>query len=297
MRRILWFGLMASGVLAGRPGHAQDKADTTYVHVGPDYFWGDKKSVGGTWEVRVARSIGASSVKPPATLMRSCLNIRPSPEGTFDLESTGALALDPDANPIPLRLHGSIGRWWSLYKPGCPSPNPNVPPVGGWYYGSVSLSLHVNGEGNQRLTEAAVDGGLEVLWTHSRATGNWRFVPSIDVSYDASKPVESALRDSLNTAKDPFQRAQLHAAWHIPLPAHFRLHANGRVWRAFGLASPVANAGADEGWFTAVDLGYAIERQIGRITLVELFVRRIDGKAPTDWQQREAWMIGLSSGK
>ncbi len=293
-------GVAFTGLFVTTVALAQDSPNATTAKVAPAYFSSDDtddKSVGASWEARLARAWTGSESASSTVPTTGCLGLRPAPEITAELATDGAAALDPDANSTPIRASGKVGLWWSLYKPGCPGPDPMQPPRGGWYFGSTMLSAHAKAEGNQRMTEATGLLGADLLWTHSAVTGVWPFVPSLQVAYSAAIPIRSEIRDALGEDDEVYQRGEAHAAWHIPLVARFWLHANVRGWKSWGLASSLADADADEGLFTAIDLAYRGEWKIGVISIPEIFVRRVDGEVPEDWQQRRTWMIGIVTGR
>lgn len=241
-------------------------------------------SAGLAWE-------GKAAVDRPLTTegLRSWLTAR--------LESSGAAALDPDANATPLALATDAGVFVTLYRPGT-FVEPGQPSRGGYDLGEVNVAVRAAAAGNQRLTETVASLGGELTYTWSRAGFWWRLIPSFRASYAAVVPLRSAKRDSLALGLERHRRADVHAAWHLPtFWPKLSLHANVRYWTASGLPRALDDAGADRGSFTAFDASYATGWRWARIGVPELFVRRVGGEVPEEFRQRRTWMIGIVTAK
>lgn len=277
------------------PLRSQDSL-ALHAKVSPGWFTGGgEKSIGARWDARwvgASKRLGHVALSPGG----SCVPVRPADEFAFDVETSGALALKQRANADPIRVSARGEFWRSFFNPGCPNANPDLPSTGSYYRGSGSVSAFLRGEGIQGSGEVDVSTGLELLYTHSRRDGWWIAMPSLQLVAGTAHPVQSAIRDSLAAGKEWLSREELHATWHLPLPALFRVDVNVRGWRTQGLADTLKSAGLDEGSFLAVDLTRTLRWRVGRVSIREIFVRRVEGQVPQEWKQQRSWMVGVASG-
>lgn len=158
-------------------------------------------------------------------------------------------------------------------------------------YGALGLGINANFEANQTFTEQNVEQGAELRYTNSSK----KFLPVVELSYLFVIPYRSDFREELNTENNMFQRFEARAFWAIRL-GQFLLNPDFRYFRSLDLAPVLRENGLDEGFHSAVSLGYVFgERDSGPQQFFEyIYLQYNRGQFPVYLDNRETIEAGIS---
>lgn len=164
-----------------------------------------------------------------------------------------------------------------------PEPSPD--------YGSLGLGINANYEANQTFTEQNVEQGAELRYTNSSK----KFLPVVELSYLFVIPYRSDFRDELNADTNMYQRFEARTFWAIRF-GQFLLNPDFRYFRSLDLVAILKENGLDEGFHSAVSLGYVFgERDSGPLQFFEyLYLQYNRGQFPVYLDNRETIEAGIS---
>ncbi|MGH7469274.1 MAG: hypothetical protein ACRENP_15075 [Longimicrobiales bacterium] len=220
----------------------------------------------------------------------------------WSADLSGAAALKSRAATEPLlRGAGAVGFRILLERTGgCP---PGGACVSTRRFGYVLVGARVAGELGQKAEEAEGALGAAIAYRSLvNPTGLWPLVPSLSAAYTISKPLRSALRDSLDAGLDAHRKLELAAIWNIGfahegLPDWFsRLHFQAE-WRRFseqGVPAAVDSVTRTHGTYLGAGGAYEITGLIPYVR--EFAVHWSQGEHATQKQRRKAWLIGVTIG-
>lgn len=207
----------------------------------------------------------------------------------FDMKLNGSILSKPAFNPNHQHLDVYFGYLVSFKKAQElqlgqePEPSPD--------YGALGLGINANFEANQTFTEQNVEQGAELRYTNSSK----KFLPVVELSYLFVIPYRSDFRDELNADNNLFQKLEARAFWAIRL-GQFLLNPDFRYFRSVDLAPVLKENGLDEGFHSAVSLGYVIgERDSGPLQFFEyIYLQYNRGQFPVYLDNRETIEAGIS---
>lgn len=158
-------------------------------------------------------------------------------------------------------------------------------------YGSLSLGLNANFEANQIFTEQNFEQGAELRYINESK----KFLPVVELSYLFVIPYRSDFREELNTENNMFQRLNARAFWAIRF-GQFLLSPDFRYFRSIDLAPTLEENGLDEGFHSAIELGYVFNpRESGPLKFFEyIYLQYNNGQFPVYLENRETIEAGIS---
>lgn len=212
-----------------------------------------------------------------------------------DVGTEGTAALEPDANPETIHASLSAGWFVALFEPPTdPDPtDPEAAPEGGFDYGSVSMGAAAEFESDQLFDEVNAVLGARMAYVNSRQDFPWPLLPGVRLEFGAVLPLATELSERVVA----HTRADVYAAWHVPLfTTPLTVHAELWYWNAFGADGESAAVRTLEGLFGSVALAYGFSVPLGQLTVHEVFVRWSGGEAPVRATDRRSWMIGIVVG-
>ncbi len=274
---ILCLAIAVAGVW---PAHAQQVARE--LRIAPAVFRGeDVTTVGARWSIRDAFGGNFRGDVYPRRMQA-------------EFSTTGAAALDPEANPETIRAGGAAGWFIALFRPPIdPDPtDPDAVPVGGFDYGSVSIGLSADVESDQRFREVNAALGGRVAYVNSRQDYPWPLLPAVRLQFGAILPLATEAEDRI----DAHTRGDLYAAWHLPLP-QTPIIAHAELWYWSALDAELQDQRTETGLFGSIALAYRVAAPLAEITIHEVFVRWSSGEAPVRPGSQSAWMIGIVAGR
>lgn len=160
-------------------------------------------------------------------------------------------------------------------------------------YGSLGLGFNANLEANQTFTEINLNQGLELRYVNSSKS----YLPVVEASYLLVLPYRSQFRDDLNQENNSFQRFNVRLLWAIRMK-QFLLNPDFRYFRSVDLSEELKENGLDEGFHSAVSLGYVFEkRESGPLQFLEyIYLQYNRGEFPVYLGSRETVELGISFG-
>lgn len=221
---------------------------------------------------------------------------------SWTIGSEGRFSVIQDGDLVPVENHvaGRAGLSVSLSRPARPFDCPDQMPdeecarrmadVGPteFDYGFVALSGRIRYESSLGFSEQHLAGGVELRYGHLRG-----YIPSLVVTYEAVKPLQSDTRKTEGVPDDSFWR------WMAQGYVRHRLGRVGgeleaaRFW-ANGLASQLDELGWDDGGYVAGTLSVMIDwRILGPLMVDRVYVRYSDGQQPALPSGGESWGVGL----
>lgn len=206
-----------------------------------------------------------------------------------DLNAVGSLLTRPGLNPKNQQIDLFLGYLVSFKK--AKQLTPGQLPEPSKDYGSLGLGLNTNAEANQTFTEINLEQGLELRYVNSSNP----YLPAVETSYLIVIPYRSQLRDDLNLQNDVFQRFNARVFWVIRMKK-FLLNPDFRYFRSIDLSSVLIENGLDEGFHSAVSLGYVFEeRETGPLQFLEyVYLQYNRGEFPVYLGNRETIEAGIS---
>lgn len=158
-------------------------------------------------------------------------------------------------------------------------------------YGSLGLGFNVNLEANQMFTEINLEQGLELRYVNSSKS----YIPAVETSYLLVLPYRSQIRDNLNQENNSFQRFNVRLFWAIRMK-QFLLNPDFRYFRSVDLSEELKENGLDEGFHSAVSLGYVFEkRESGPLQFLEyIYLQYNRGEFPVYLNSQETIEAGIS---
>lgn len=221
---------------------------------------------------------------------------------SWTLGGEGRFSLIRDGRPMPGENHvaGRGGLSVSLSKPAepfiCPDEMPDeecaqrMVEVGSTAFdlGFVSLSGRVRYESSLGFSEQQLAGGAELRYGHLRG-----YIPSLVVTYDVVKPLQSDVRQAVGVPDDSFSRWMLQG---------YVRHQVGRVrgdleaagfW-ASGMASQLDEIGWSDGGYVAGTVSVVVDRPIfGALRADRIYVRYSDGEHTSLPRPGQTWGVGF----
>lgn len=209
----------------------------------------------------------------------------------IDLGADGSLLSRPSLNPKHQHVDLFLGYLVSFKKAQeltlgqLPEPSRD--------FGSLGLGLNVNLEANQTFTEINLEQGLELRYVNSSNS----YVPAVEISYLLVIPYRSQFRDVLNQENNPFQRFNARMFWVIRMK-QFLLNPDFRYFRSADLSPVLEENGLDEGFHSAVSLGYVFgQRESGPLQFFEyIYLQYNRGQFPVYLDNRETVELGIRFG-
>lgn len=207
----------------------------------------------------------------------------------FDLNAVGSLLSRPSLNPKHHQLDLFLGYLVVFEKTA--QGDQLGQDIELKNYGSLSLGLNANFEANQTFTEQNLEQGAELRYINESK----KFLPVVELSYLLVIPYRSDFRDELNTDNNLFQRLEARAFWAIRL-GHFLLNPDFRYFRSADLAPVLKENGLDEGFHTAISLGYVFgERESGPMQFFKyIYLQYNRGQFPVYLDNRETIEAGIT---
>ena len=207
----------------------------------------------------------------------------------IDLNANGSLLTRPALNPKNQQIDLFLGYLVSFKK--AQQLTPGQLPEPSKDYGSLGLGLNTNAEANQTFTEINLEQGLELRYVNSSNP----YLPAVETSYLIVIPYRSQIRDDLNLENDVFQRFDARVFWVIRIK-QFLLNPDFRYFRSIDLSPALEDNGLDEGFHSAVSLGYVFEeRESGPLQFLEyIYLQYNRGEFPVYLGNRETIEVGVS---
>ena len=209
----------------------------------------------------------------------------------IDLSASGSLLARPSLNPEYQHVDLFLGYLISFKKAQELTLGQVDEPSGD--YGSLGLGLNTNLEANQTFTEINLEQGLELRYVNSSRS----YLPVVETSYLLVIPYRSQFRDDLNQENNSFQRFNVRLFWAIRMK-QFLLNPDFRYFRSIDLSPVLEENGLDEGFHSAVSLGYVFEkRESGPLQFLEyIYLQYNRGEFPVYLGSRETVELGISFG-
>jgi hypothetical protein len=209
----------------------------------------------------------------------------------IDLSASGSLLARPSLNPEYQHVDLFLGYLISFKKAQELTLGQVDEPSGD--YGSLGLGLNTNLEANQTFTEINLEQGLELRYVNSSRS----YLPIVETSYLLVIPYRSQFRDDLNQENNSFQRFNVRLFWAIRMK-QFLLNPDFRYFRSIDLSPVLEENGLDEGFHSAVSLGYVFEkRESGPLQFLEyIYLQYNRGEFPVYLGSRETVELGISFG-
>ena len=207
----------------------------------------------------------------------------------IDLNADGSLLTRPGLNPKNQQIDLFMGYLVSFKK--AQQLTPGQLPEPSKDYGSIGLGLNTNAEANQTFTEINLEQGLELRYVNSSSP----YLPAVETSYLIVIPYRSQLRDDFNLENDVFQRFNARVFWVIRMK-QFLLNPDFQYFRSIDLSPALEENGLDEGFHSAVLLGYVFEeRESGPLQFLEyVYLQYNRGEFPVYLGNRETIEAGVS---
>lgn len=207
----------------------------------------------------------------------------------FDMKVNGSLLSRPALNPNHQHLDLYFGYLVSFKK--AQELELGQEPEPSKDYGALGLGVNANLEANQTFTELNVEQGAELRYTNSSK----KFLPVVELSYLFVIPYRSEFREELNADNNMFQRFEARAFWAIRL-GQILLNPDLRYFRSLDLAPVLKENGLDEGFHSAISLGYVFEeRESGPLQFFEyIYLQYNRGQFPVYLDNRETVEAGIS---
>lgn len=207
----------------------------------------------------------------------------------IDLGASGSLLSKPSLNPKHQQVDLYLGYLISFKK--AQDLTPGVEPGESPDYGALGVGFNANFEANQTFTEQNFEQGIGLRYTNSSK----KFLPVLELSYLFVVPYKSEFRDELNADNNLFQKFEARAFWAIRL-GQFLLNPDFRYFRSIDLAPTLEENGLDEGFHSAISLGYFFgERDSGLLQFFEyLYLQYNRGQFPVYLDNRETIEAGIS---
>ncbi|NBC65310.1 MAG: hypothetical protein GVY07_06590 [Bacteroidetes bacterium] len=207
----------------------------------------------------------------------------------IDLSASASLLNKPSLNPNHQHVDVYLGYLISFKK--AQDLTRGVEPGSSPDYGALGFGFNANFEANQTFTEQNFEQGAELRYTNSSR----KFLPVVELSYLFVIPYQSELREELNQSTDMFQRLNARAFWAIRF-GQFLLSPDFRYFRSIDLAPTLEENGLDEGFHSAVELGYVFRpRESGPLQFFEyVYLQYNRGQFPVYLENRETIEAGIS---
>lgn len=207
----------------------------------------------------------------------------------IDLSADGSLLSRPALNPKHQQVDLFLGYLISFKK--AQKLTPGQMPEASRDFGSLGLGLNVNLEANQTFTEINQEQGLEFRYVNSSNPA----IPAVEISYLLVVPYRSQFRDELNQENNTFQRFNARMFWVIRMK-RLLLNPDFRYFRSAELSPVLKENGLDEGFHSAVSLGYVFgQRDSGPLQFFEyIYLQYNRGQFPVYLDNRETIEAGIS---